>query len=151
MSNIKHANKVAYCLNCGKEIARGYKATRKKYCSNTCQGEKRKRDLLQSWITTGVMNKFTGGDWGNTPGASLYVREFLMKRQANKCDICHSEASHNGRTLKFILDHIDGDCTNNTPDNLRLICPNCDSQTDTFKARNKGKGRKSKGFRVAGD
>jgi len=30
------------------------------------------------------------------------------------------------------LDHIDGDCCNNEEGNLRLLCPNCDAQTDTF-------------------
>lgn len=35
------------------------------------------------------------------------------------------------------LDHIDGDNTNNTVQNLRLLCPNCHSLTDTFRGRNK--------------
>lgn len=33
--------------------------------------------------------------------------------------------------------HIDGDASNNFRDNLRLVCPNCDSQLDTYKSRNK--------------
>ncbi len=136
-----------FCLNCGKSLGTGYRAKTNTYCDNTCQQQYQQKNLLNTWITTGVMNKFTGGSWGNTPAAK-YVRDFLMKRQNGKCDICHAEAIHNKKPLKFILDHVDGDCTNNTPDNLRFICPNCDSQTDTFKARNKGRGRKSKGFRV---
>ena len=43
----------------------------------------------------------------------------------------------NNKELHFILDHIDGDATNNTRNNLRLICPNCDSQLDTYKSKNK--------------
>lgn len=35
------------------------------------------------------------------------------------------------------MDHIDGDAANNIRDNIRLICPNCDSQLDTFKSKNK--------------
>ncbi|BBH17026.1 hypothetical protein Back2_13130 [Nocardioides baekrokdamisoli] len=31
--------------------------------------------------------------------------------------------------------------SNNHRDNLRLVCPNCDSQLPTFKARNRGQGR----------
>ena len=49
-----------------------------------------------------------------------------------------------GQPINLEVDHIDGDPYNNTPDNLRLICPNCHSQTHSFKGRNKGKGRGSK-------
>lgn len=41
----------------------------------------------------------------------------------------------------FVLDHIDGDGTNHVRSNVRMICPNCDSQLPTFKARNRGNGR----------
>jgi hypothetical protein len=40
-------------------------------------------------------------------------------------------------TLALIVDHVNGDATNNRRENLRLICPNCDSQLPTFKARNR--------------
>ena len=39
--------------------------------------------------------------------------------------------------VSFILDHIDGHASNNKRDNLRCICPNCDSQLDTYKSKNK--------------
>jgi 5-methylcytosine-specific restriction endonuclease McrA len=35
------------------------------------------------------------------------------------------------------VDHIDGNSNNNILSNLRILCPNCHSQTDTFAARNK--------------
>ena len=34
-----------------------------------------------------------------------------------------------------------GNSSNNMRDNLRLVCPNCDSQLDTYKSKNKGNGR----------
>jgi hypothetical protein len=43
--------------------------------------------------------------------------------------------------INLEIDHKDGDPYNNHHSNLRLICPNCHSQTNTFKNRNKGKGR----------
>jgi 5-methylcytosine-specific restriction endonuclease McrA len=42
------------------------------------------------------------------------------------------------------LEHIDGDSKNNSLDNLKLLCPNCHSLTDTYGALNKGKGRKNR-------
>jgi hypothetical protein len=54
-----------------------------------------------------------------------------------------------GRPLVLVLDHIDGNSENNRRDNLRLVCPNCDSQLPTFKMRNKGKGRYSRRQRYA--
>ncbi len=139
-----------FCLSCGASLGVGYRAQVNKYCNNTCQQQYQQKQLLESWLSTGKMNGYTGGTWGNAPAAK-YVRDYIAIQQNRCCAICHGEAIHNDKPLKFILDHIDGDCTNNAPDNLRLICPNCDSQTDTFKARNKGNGRKSKGFRTAED
>lgn len=47
----------------------------------------------------------------------------------------------NNKPINFILDHIDGDASNNLEENLRLICPNCDSQLDTYKSKNKNSAR----------
>jgi hypothetical protein len=41
--------------------------------------------------------------------------------------------------LVLQLDHIDGDRSNNTIDNLRLLCPNCHTQTPTFGAKRRKK------------
>ena len=46
----------------------------------------------------------------------------------------------NGNPIALQLDHIDGNPHNHVLSNLRLICPNCHSQTDTYCGRNKQSG-----------
>lgn len=47
------------------------------------------------------------------------------------------------------MDHTDGNPTNNRRENLRLVCPNCDSQLPTYKSRNRGNGRSFRRQRYA--
>lgn len=70
-----------------------------------------------------------------------YIRVHLLDDQDGRCAICGAVNVWNDHELQFVLDHIDGDASNNHRENLRLVCPNCDSQLPTFKARNRGKGR----------
>jgi hypothetical protein len=44
------------------------------------------------------------------------------------CQFYRSSLLWNGQVLPLILDHISGNSADNSPDNLRLLCPNCDSQ-----------------------
>lgn len=45
----------------------------------------------------------------------------------------------NKKALPLILDHKFGNPNDNTPQNLRLLCPNCDSQLDTRGGRNRNR------------
>ena len=42
----------------------------------------------------------------------------------------------NSQPIVLQLDHIDGNNSNHRLDNLRLLCPNCHSQTDTYAGKN---------------
>ena len=64
----------------------------------------------------------------------------------DECSNCGIPPVWDGKKLTIQLDHIDGDRTNNAQSNLRLLCPNCHSQTHTF---SKGKLRKKSHAHVA--
>ena len=59
------------------------------------------------------------------------LRKYLAMMNGYKCAVCNLSEWRN-QELVLIVDHIDGNAGNNKPDNLRLLCPNCNSQTTTF-------------------
>ena len=55
------------------------------------------------------------------------------------CNICSEGPTWRGKTLVLQLDHINGINNDNRIENLRFLCPNCHSQTDTFCGKHKGR------------
>lgn len=53
----------------------------------------------------------------------------------NKCYICGIGPIWNEKKLVMVLDHINGISNDNTLENLRMLCPNCNSQQETFSGR----------------
>ena len=76
------------------------------------------------------------------------IRKVLTEIGGYKCSCC-GISEYNNKPLTLQVDHTDGNAGNNNPANLRLMCPNCHSQTDTFGARNKGNGRAARGLRLS--
>jgi hypothetical protein len=69
---------------------------------------------------------------------------------AERCDepdcVFHTQSLiWNGKPLKLILDHRNGNNSDNRPKNLRFLCPNCDSQLHTRGGGNRGRIEKSEG------
>lgn len=69
-----------------------------------------------------------------TWGRKLQLQE-LREEQNDSCLFC-GLSEWRDQKIVLELDHIDGNSSNNVRENLRLLCPNCHSQTDTWRGRN---------------
>lgn len=109
---------VAVCRNCIQTFNYSCSQSRGYYCSNACQGEFK------------VKQRFIDGTtWKHS------MRLYMIKLRCNKCECCGLE-EWNNQTIVMNIDHINGKRTDNRMDNLRILCPNCHSQTETVAYRN---------------
>ncbi len=80
---------------------------------------------------------------------SSYSRTHLKTRLlqegilVNKCSICGGEPVWQGTKLVLVLDHINGRPKDHRLENLRMVCPNCNSQLSTFAGRKNRKATKT--------
>ena len=103
---------------------------------------------------------FTGQAWNKNPENPVYRGKYLPKLcehsslssanvkelvyrlglKENKCENPECGISEwHGKPIICELHHINGDSTDNRIENLQILCPNCHSQTDNFRSRNRNK------------
>ena len=110
----RQKRKQTNCLNCQKVIEH-LPSTTRKYCSVLCQRE----DILMEAINSGEYtrdNAFT----------------YFKRNTKNECSECGIRNLWNNKKLVLQIDHIDGNTRNNLLENLRYLCPNCHTQTETW-------------------
>ena len=121
------------CKVCGKETKWSHQKMNK-YCSNTCSAEGKILESIERTKQGLVKDRDT-------------LRRVLTRVKGYSCSCC-GISEHNSLPITLQVDHINGLANDNSIENLRLICPNCHSQSDTYSGRNKGKGRAALGIEL---
>jgi len=119
------------CAQCGAFIPK-----RNTYCGNACRADLKRAEFIQGWID-GTVSGLTSIGLLATP-----LKNWLIDQRGPRCELCGwGERNITTGNLCLIADHTDGIWQNNRPENIRLLCPNCDSLQPTYKALNVGNGR----------
>lgn len=110
------------CLSCSKEQVQKHNS-KGLYCNAVCQQNHQWETVTKPRIMTGECTE------------PKTIRRFLIERDGPGCSDCGT-IEWKGTPMTMDVDHIDGDHTNNSPDNFRLLCPNCHRQTPTWGKKN---------------
>jgi len=113
------------CLNCEKEFKWNPSQKSGKYCCQDCQ------------ITHSLKTKIETGEYSKCNAITYFKR--INKYECSQCGI----KEYNNKHIRLQIDHINGNNKDNRQENLRYLCPNCHSQTETWGVKNVSeKGRK---------
>lgn len=128
-NNKLRGNIIIYkCKFCSEDLNR-----KKLYCNNKCYSLY-KKNLIAEEIQS-----------GNILLPESNYKKYLINKYGEVCMECGWNKKHKiTKKVPIQLEHIDGNSTNNSLHNLKLLCPNCHSLTTTYGALNKGNGRKNR-------
>ena len=118
------------CKKCNIEIR-----SSRSYCDE-CYSNSVMHDLkIPLWLNR---------EWrgGTDTGLSKIIRNYLLKKENYSCQGCRFNVMHpdDGKTI-LEINHINGNGTDHSPENLEVLCPNCHALTSSYRARNMGNGR----------
>ena len=82
------------------------------------------------------LNEILDGKYPQYQTFKLKNRLIKEGIKQNKCEECGIN-EWMSKSLQCELDHINGNSNDHKLSNLKMLCPNCHSQTDTFRAKNK--------------
>lgn len=110
-------------------------------CSVKCSTEVKRQEKIDAWLKDPDTGSVKGRGLSNT------IRQYLIEQAGFVCskpDCSWGEYNPYSGNITLEIEHIDGDCMNNHPDNLEVLCPNHHSVTPTYRALNKGKSTRNR-------
>lgn len=121
------------CKHCGKSDSS--KNRRNTFCDQACKNAFHYAAYIVRWKA----GEETGCH-GTNNTLSGHIRRFLITKNGDKCWKCGwCEIHPVTNKIPVQWNHIDGDSTNCSEENIELICPNCHSLTPNYGALNKGR------------
>ena len=117
------------------------KANHTRWCNDNPKRKEYSQALIKvRQVKTNFRNQWSGLSIKEIPFKKLgYGRQRIrVLMEANfKCEECSFDQTRSDGTSILQIDHIDGNNTNNSRANLRVLCPNCHALTKTwgFKGR----------------
>lgn len=126
--------KIRHCKNCNGVLKKSWN---KNFCSQKCFLDFTYNDYILKW-KSGERNG------GNPHYGSIFptIRKYIFEKFNFKCSKCGwAEINKTTGKIPLEIDHINGDISNNTENNLDLLCPNCHSLTEGH-STNKKNGRR---------
>lgn len=134
-NNNKRRKAKRLCMHCEQPIYVG----RNRFCNHSCSGAYKSNVAVAD-----NADKLIKGELADNNRRA--IRKALIHLGVEYKCACCSISEWNSKPLSLTLNHIDGNASNNTIENFQFLCPNCDSQTEFYKSKNKGRGRKSLGL-----
>lgn len=120
------------CSNCSRTYKYSPSQRKGLYCSNKCQQEYLYEQNISNWL----LKKITGKQKDGRP--SDFVRRYMLEETEHKCSECGWGETNLVNGIVYLeIDHIDGSRENGYKENLRVLCPNCHTLTNTYKTLNK--------------
>lgn len=155
-----------FCAHCNKQL--GYDKRKNRFCDHSCAASannlgvrRHGKFIRKQCIKCGTITKNTkycsdkcvrDYEWEQKKIIATRIgrfethhaaKRYLLEIYGNICFVC-GLSEWNNQQIPICIDHINGNYADHNISNVRLICPNCDAQTDTYKGRNRGNGRHSR-------